>query len=89
MNFPDHHDFTKKDFKDLTEIFDTMVSAEKLIIVTEKDAARIQSNPHFPEKWKEVIYTLPISVMFHGKRENFDEILIKHIETIRLKGFTE
>lgn len=88
-HFPDHHDFSKKEFEELANIFDSMASPEKLIIVTEKDAARIRHNPHLPEKWKEAIYYLPISIVFHGKRENFDEILIKHIETVRLKGFTE
>lgn len=88
--YPDHHLFTKKDFKQLTETFDEMQSKEKLIIVTEKDAARMKNNPHFPEEWKSYLYTLPISIIFHGKREQlFDELLIKHIETIRQKGFTE
>lgn len=89
LNYPDHHDFTKKDFKELAELFNAMTSTEKLIVVTEKDAARMQNNPHFPEEWKKVIYTLPIAIAFHGKRENLNELLIKHIETIRLKGFTE
>ncbi|MDR2968804.1 MAG: tetraacyldisaccharide 4'-kinase [Tannerellaceae bacterium] len=88
-SFPDHHDFDRKDFEELANLFDAMASSEKLIVVTEKDAARIRHNPLLPEKWKETIYYLPISIVFHGKREGFDEILIKHIETIRLKGFTE
>lgn len=88
--FPDHYSFQKKDFKKLSEAFAEMKSPEKLIIVTEKDAARMRNNPAFPEEWKKSIYALPISIVFHGKRERlFDEILIKHIENIRQKGFIE
>jgi len=90
INYPDHHTFVKKDFKRLSEIFDEMRSKEKLIVVTEKDAAKMLNNPYFPEEWKKSLYTLPISITFHGKREKlFDELLIKHIETIQQKGFIE
>lgn len=88
--FPDHHEFTKKDFHNLSEIFDRMKSPEKLIVVTEKDAARLRNNPDVPEEWKKHVYALPISIAFFGKKENlFDEAILKHIETIKQKGLPE
>ena len=40
--FPDHHTFSKSDFKKLDVIFEKMTSPGKLILVTEKDAARLK-----------------------------------------------
>lgn len=41
--FPDHHTFSKSDFKKLDVIFEKMTSPGKLILVTEKDAARLKT----------------------------------------------
>ena len=43
--FPDHHTFSKSDFKKLDVIFEKMTSPGKLILVTEKDAARLKNSP--------------------------------------------
>lgn len=90
VNFPDHHSFNVIDFHKLEESFKNMSSSEKLIVVTEKDAARMRNNPHLPESWKKNLYALPISIVFFGKKESlFDEIILKHIETIKLKGLSD
>lgn len=90
VNYPDHHEFTDKDFKRLKAVFEEMPSSEKLIIVTEKDAARLVDNPLLPEEWRKELYKLPITISFCGKRENlFNELLLKHIETVRKKGLVD
>ncbi|MDL2244210.1 tetraacyldisaccharide 4'-kinase [Parabacteroides sp. OttesenSCG-928-J18] len=90
QHFPDHHDFTKSDFKKLNTLFGNMSSKEKLIIVTEKDAARMRHNMYLPEEWKQSLYSLPISVLFTGRRETlFDQILLKHIETVLKNGLPD
>lgn len=90
VNYPDHHMFDKSDFLEMKTIFENMTSSEKLIIVTEKDAARICNNPYMPEEWQEVIYALPITIGFCGKKEAlFDEIILRHIDTIKRKGLTQ
>ncbi|MDH6311626.1 tetraacyldisaccharide 4'-kinase [Parabacteroides sp. PFB2-10] len=90
QHFPDHHDFTKSDFKKLNTLFENMSSKEKLIIVTEKDAARMRHNMYLPEEWKQSLYSLPISVLFTGRRETlFDQILLKHIETVLKNGLPD
>ena len=60
--YGDHHNFTQKDFASISKSFDALVGAEKYLIVTEKDAARIVSNPLFPEELKAFTYSLPIHV---------------------------
>ena len=62
-----------------------MNSSNKIILVTEKDAARLMNNPLVPESWKKYLYYLPITIQFRNK-DNFDEIIKRHIITI-LKNY--
>lgn len=89
LSFADHHDFTQEDIDKIDQLFSDMQSPEKLMIVTEKDASRLLNNPLVPEEWKPRLYTQPILVDFHGQGEvHFNDIIKKHIETIRKNGFT-
>lgn len=80
--FPDHHTFSKSDFKKLDTIFEKMRSPGKLILVTEKDAARLKNNPLVPESWKKSLYYLPIVIQFCNDH-SFDETIKKHIITFQ------
>ncbi|MDP4240506.1 MAG: tetraacyldisaccharide 4'-kinase [Bacteroidota bacterium] len=60
--FEDHHDFQPKDFSLINKQFDAFSSNEKIILVTEKDAARLVSNLNFPETLKTRTFALPIRV---------------------------
>lgn len=80
--FPDHHTFSKSDFKKMDMTFKKMTSQRKLILVTEKDAARLKSNPFVPESWKKSLYYLPIVIRFHNE-QSFDETIKKHIITFK------
>ena len=77
--FPDHHSFNKSDFKKLNIIYEELISSNKFILVTEKDAARLKNNPFLPLAWKQSLYYLPITIDFYQNR-NFDEIIKKHID---------
>lgn len=82
--FPDHHAFRKQDIRKIKGIFDKMDSPKKLILVTEKDAARLQNNPLVPSEWKQVLYYLPITIDFcTDKRQQFEEMIKKHIVTVQ------
>ena len=80
--FPDHHTFSKSDFKKLDTTFEKMTSPRKLILVTEKDAARLKNNPLVPENWKKSLYYLPIVIQFCNG-QSFDETIKKHIITFQ------
>ena len=84
MSFPDHHSFSRKDIGRIKSIYNKMASPEKIILVTEKDAARIINNPFIPIDWKPKIYMLPIKVEFSAKGNTlFDEIIERHIITMQ------
>ncbi|MCM1005139.1 MAG: tetraacyldisaccharide 4'-kinase [Prevotella sp.] len=60
-HFPDHHNFTRADIKEIEARF-SEIKGRKVIITTEKDAVRLAHNPYFPEHLKQLIFYLPISV---------------------------
>lgn len=62
MEFSDHHDFSKKDYKTLMEKFENSNLPIKYIITTEKDAARIVDDKNFHDALKPYIFALPIRV---------------------------
>jgi tetraacyldisaccharide 4'-kinase len=70
--FGDHHAFQPKDFSVMKAQFDSIPQVEKILLVTEKDAARLVSNPDFPEEFKSKTYALPIRVeILHNQESLF------------------
>ncbi len=82
MHFPDHHNFSKFDIKNIQEVYNSLSGRYKIILTTEKDAVRIANNPYFPFELKQHIFYQPINVEFiHYETENFDSDLLKMIES--------
>lgn len=80
--YADHHNFTVSELKDIAETLDA-IKGNKLIITTEKDAARLTSQPSLPQSIKENIYALPIEVDFlDGRREEFNKTVIKAVKRL-------
>jgi tetraacyldisaccharide 4'-kinase len=77
MIYPDHHDFSRKDMVEITEKFNAIQNKNKLIITSEKDAVRLMNNPHIQEETKDLMYYLPIEVVFKSGQE---ELFIQKIE---------
>lgn len=67
--FPDHHTFKGKDIQSIIEKFNDLESDNSIIIVTEKDAARIVSNPKAWKMLKSKLYKLPIKVKILKQEE--------------------
>ena len=68
--FDDHHAFQPKDFNAINALFEGIDAAEKILLVTEKDAARLLSNPNFPEELKPRTFALPIRVTILQNQES-------------------
>jgi len=60
--YDDHHAFQTKDFNLINKKFTAFQSNEKIIIMTEKDAVRLMTNPNYPETLKSRTYALPIRI---------------------------
>lgn len=84
LTYPDHHNFGSKDIKHITNTFRSIKSEDKLILVTEKDAARLVSRKDIDEDLKQRLFYIPIEVTFVGEAQDFDEKIYKHVrENIR------
>jgi tetraacyldisaccharide 4'-kinase len=78
--FEDHHSFRTKDFEQFTRRFNTIFARNKLILLTEKDAARIVSNPDYPEHLKPFTYTMPIKVQILNDEESkFNQKILNYV----------
>jgi len=60
--FEDHHAFQTKDFNLINKRLGGLSPVNKIILVTEKDAVRLLSNPNYPETLKSITFALPIRV---------------------------
>ena len=80
LSFPDHHFFNKEDVDLLTKRFQSMPGEKKIIVTTEKDAARLTCSPHFSDELKKYIYVLPIEIEFlQNQQDSFNQNIIGYV----------
>lgn len=70
LQYPDHHRFTNHDLNEIAQDFNTLQANNRVIITTEKDAARLV-NMNLPESIKEHIYTIGVDIqfLFNGQKD--------------------
>ena len=71
LEYPDHHDFTENDIKEITN-----KSKNRLIITTEKDYVRLKTKLS-----KDKLYYLPIQSKFISNSDNFDQTILNYVGT--------
>lgn len=82
LAFGDHHNFDKKDFQLINERFAQLETHSRMIITTEKDAARLKVHPALSEHLKPYIYVLPIEIEFLQNQQNiFNQNIIDYVRT--------
>lgn len=81
IQYPDHYQFTSKDILDIKSRLASMASKEKVIIVTEKDAARLLSMDNIDEEIRSILYYLPIRVSFVNEEDKklFNNKIVDHV----------
>ena len=79
MEYGDHHDFNRTELKDIQKRFESIRASEKLIITTEKDAARLSAY-ELEESITNNLYILPIEVEFlQGQQEQFNNYITDYV----------
>jgi tetraacyldisaccharide 4'-kinase len=84
--FPDHHAYTEEDLTRIREKFESIVSPNKIIVTTEKDAMR------FKQPGIDVLarllpfFYLPIEVAFHQDGNLFDEAITAFVQNEKNKN---
>ena len=82
LAFPDHHAFTPADIQKIQRRFDQLDASSRIMITTEKDAARLRELTFLPRAWRNRLYVLPIRVEFPlDGEERFRSLIWKHIDT--------
>lgn len=71
LAFGDHHDYTQGDIDRIAKAYKAMPGDNKIIITTEKDAARLRGKEEgLP------VYVLPVRMAFHKENDkDFDQII--------------
>lgn len=79
MTFRDHHLFTPKDIARINNTFDSL-SSKRIIITTEKDAARLVGLDGLSDDVRNHIYAVPIKTTFLlEQQEQFDEFILSYV----------
>lgn len=65
LKFPDHHNYNSRDIKEIEAHFRNIISKNKIIVTTEKDAMRLQHPDLAPLIEKLPVFSIGISVVFH------------------------
>ena len=79
LAFPDHHAFNKKDIQRINETFQSMAEP-RIIITTEKDAARLHMVNGLSNDVSQSLFALPIKIQFLlDQEETFNEKIIGYV----------
>jgi tetraacyldisaccharide 4'-kinase len=80
ITFPDHHEFSAKDFQKINMEFDELTGLRKIILTTEKDAMRLKFSENYKLIMDLPIYYIPIEAEMHETdKEKFDRLILKYV----------
>ena len=80
LTFGDHHYFKPKDIGRINEAFEALPEP-RMIITTEKDAARLYEVEGLSDDVRKNIYALPIRIMFMlDQEENFNHKILSYVQ---------
>jgi tetraacyldisaccharide 4'-kinase len=81
INYPDHHYFMSRDLEEIKNAYENWQVEDKIIVTTEKDAARLQLHFDKIKEWNIPIVIVPIKIqyLFEGSAK-FDTIVSNYVE---------
>ena len=75
LQFADHYAYTENDVKTILKRFETLDDDKKIIVTTEKDAARLANSSYLCQFETAPLYDSPVGVRFHEEKKFNEEIL--------------
>ena len=78
QSFADHHAYTEDDLITILQRFGHLDGEQKIIVTTEKDAARLTNSPYFCQFETAPLFALPVGVRFH-EEEKFNEEILNYV----------
>ena len=80
LTFPDHHAFSPRDIEKINNAFAAMPQESRVILTTEKDAARLRNVSGLSEDVKQRLLVLPVEVKFMlDGEEIFNDKIISYV----------
>ena len=80
LTFPDHHAFSPRDIEKINNTFAAMPQESRVILTTEKDAARLRNVSGLSEEVKQRLLVLPVEVKFMlDGEEIFNDKIISYV----------
>lgn len=82
LSYPDHHNFTVEDMKQIVQAYQLQAAKGKCwVITTEKDATRLTSLNGWDDELKKAMWKLPIKVrILEGKEKEFNDSICKELK---------
>ena len=79
LPFGDHHVYKENDVKSILKWFESLSGEKKIVVTTEKDAARLTNSPYLCQFEDVPLYVLPVSVRFH-EEEKYNETILNYVQ---------
>lgn len=80
MAFDDHHPFSPRDLQRIVQRFGKLPEGHRLIVTTEKDAARLATHPALSEALKPHIAVIPIEIeILQNQQDKFNQNIIGYV----------
>jgi tetraacyldisaccharide 4'-kinase len=81
IDFNDHHLYSDRDLERITKEYQSIISKDKVIFTTEKDAARLDSQEFAGVLEKMPVYYIPIRISFHDCDEGrLDNLILDYVQ---------
>lgn len=81
LSYKDHHYFVSADLEEIKTTYDKWEVENKVIVTTEKDAARLMLHKEKLAEWGIQIVVLPIAVnVLFGKGDELDQIILGYVD---------
>ena len=80
LNFPDHHQYSKKDLDRIIAKFESLPTGRKIIVTTEKDMVRFRDFGVVSEIISKNMYYIPLKISFlNNAGKEFDQKILKYV----------
>jgi tetraacyldisaccharide 4'-kinase len=81
IDFNDHHQYTASDFEKIISEYQAIISKDKVIFTTEKDATRLDREEFSSYLEALPVYYVPIRIKFHDCDEiRFDKLILDYVQ---------
>lgn len=81
IDFSDHHQYTADDLEKITREYESIISKDKVIFTTEKDATRLDKEEFSSYLQMLPVFYIPILIKFHDCDEiEFDKLILDYVQ---------